>query len=70
VLLLACPLLHVFVHRGHGGQGDHSGHTSRTLDDPLGDQRATAESAAPTSRTGGDSRWSATRQPTGCGRSW
>lgn len=22
--LLACPLLHVFMHGGHGGHGDHS----------------------------------------------
>jgi len=29
LLLLACPLLHVFMHgghRGHGGHGRHSGH--------------------------------------------
>ena len=27
LLLLACPLMHVFMHRGHGGHGDHgSGH--------------------------------------------
>jgi hypothetical protein len=26
LLLLACPLLHVFMHRGHGG---HGGHDSR-----------------------------------------
>ena len=23
LLLLACPLLHVIMHRGHGGHGDH-----------------------------------------------
>lgn len=23
LLLLACPLMHVFMHRGHGGHGDH-----------------------------------------------
>lgn len=23
ILLLACPLLHVFVHGGHGGSGGH-----------------------------------------------
>ncbi len=22
LLLLACPLMHVFMHRGHGGHGD------------------------------------------------
>jgi hypothetical protein len=28
LLLLACPLLHVFMHRGHGGHGggSHAGH--------------------------------------------
>ena len=25
VLLLACPLMHVFMHRGHGGHGPRSG---------------------------------------------
>ena len=23
LLLLACPLLHLFMHRGHGGHGGH-----------------------------------------------
>ena len=23
LLLLACPLMHVFMHRGHGGHADH-----------------------------------------------
>ena len=23
LLLLACPLLHFFMHRGHGGKGEH-----------------------------------------------
>lgn len=23
LLVLACPLLHVFMHGGHGGRGDH-----------------------------------------------
>ena len=26
LLLLACPLLHVFMHGGHGGHGGHRGH--------------------------------------------
>lgn len=25
LLILACPLLHVFMHRGHGGHGGHGG---------------------------------------------
>jgi hypothetical protein len=28
LLLLACPLLHIFMHGGHGGHGDSSEHTS------------------------------------------
>lgn len=27
-LLLACPLMHLFMHHGHGGHGEH--HTSET----------------------------------------
>ena len=23
LLLLACPLIHIFMHRGHGGKGGH-----------------------------------------------
>jgi hypothetical protein len=23
LLLLACPLMHLFMHRGHGGKGEH-----------------------------------------------
>jgi hypothetical protein len=32
LLLLACPLLHVFMHRGngHGGHGGHGGHHDET----------------------------------------
>ena len=25
LLLLACPLMHVFMHHGHGGHGNHPG---------------------------------------------
>lgn len=24
--LLACPLMHIFMHGGHGGHGSHAGH--------------------------------------------
>ena len=31
LLLLACPLMHVFMHNGHGGHGRHGGsHADRT----------------------------------------
>lgn len=26
LFLLACPLMHVFMHGGHGGHGGHAGH--------------------------------------------
>ena len=26
LLILACPLMHLFMHHGHGGHGSHSGH--------------------------------------------
>lgn len=26
LLILACPLMHLFMHHGHGGHGRHSGH--------------------------------------------
>lgn len=32
LLILACPLMHLLMHRGHGGHGkgrDNEGHTSR-----------------------------------------
>ena len=33
VLILACPLMHVFMHRGHGGHGGH-GHAGHDSDAP------------------------------------
>jgi cadmium resistance protein CadD (predicted permease) len=30
LLLLACPLMHVFMHRGHGGHGNHPSTDSAT----------------------------------------
>ncbi len=26
LILLACPLMHLFMHGGHGGHGGHTGH--------------------------------------------
>jgi hypothetical protein len=26
LLILACPLMHLFMHHGHGGHSGHSGH--------------------------------------------
>lgn len=30
LLLLACPLMHIFMHHGHGGHGGHGGHSKNT----------------------------------------
>jgi len=42
LLLLACPLMHMFMHRGHHGRGSdggqHASHESRR-DEPRGDGR-------------------------------
>jgi len=32
LLLLACPLMHIFMHRGHGGHGGHGDHGSKESD--------------------------------------
>ena len=32
LILLACPLMHLFMHGGHGSHGDHREHTSRPSD--------------------------------------
>lgn len=37
LLLLACPLLHLFMHGGHGAHGDHAGHDHGRPTAPKGD---------------------------------
>ena len=32
LLVLACPLMHLFMHGGHGGEGGHGGHGSHRDD--------------------------------------
>jgi len=32
LVLLLCPLMHIFLHRGHGGQDNHKHQTSKTID--------------------------------------
>lgn len=36
LLLLACPLMHIFMHGGHGGHGSHDG-SAQAVRDPKGD---------------------------------
>lgn len=37
LLLLACPLMHLFMHHGHGGHGNHN--NLRDGDPPSGGER-------------------------------
>jgi hypothetical protein len=40
LLLLACPLLHLFMHGGHGGHGsEHAGHAADAEQPSKGGQR-------------------------------
>ena len=45
LVLLACPLLHMFMHGGHGGHGRHSGHG----DDDRANHEREAAGASPRS---------------------
>ncbi|OGB28585.1 MAG: hypothetical protein A3F78_15780 [Burkholderiales bacterium RIFCSPLOWO2_12_FULL_61_40] len=47
LLLLACPLMHVFMHHGHGGHGHHPGHS------PGGDGAAAEPQKPKPSQPGG-----------------
>lgn len=42
-LILACPLMMLFMHGGHGGEGDHTGHGDQRVDasseDTVGTER-------------------------------
>jgi hypothetical protein len=33
VLILLCPLMHIFMHGGHGGGDEHAGHQAPTEED-------------------------------------
>lgn len=50
LLLLACPLMHAFMHRGHGGHSGHGGHGGSHAAPP---QRSSTPEAPKTSKTGG-----------------
>ncbi|MFQ6004472.1 MAG: DUF2933 domain-containing protein [Woeseia sp.] len=30
LILLLCPVMHIFMHRGHGGHADHGGHSDHS----------------------------------------
>ena len=48
LLLLSCPLMHVFMHHGHAGHGGHQGHQHRHG----GDSASTPATKPPTPQTG------------------
>ncbi len=48
VLLLACPLMHIFM---HGGHGEHGGHAGGHGDHASGKPAATSSEPAPAPRT-------------------
>lgn len=39
LILLACPLLHVFMHGGHGGHGDNSSTGTHDQGNQAGDKK-------------------------------
>lgn len=43
LLLLACPLMHVFMHRGHGSHGHHHGENEQTSGPGKSDQPNSGE---------------------------
>lgn len=47
LILLACPLLHVFGHGGHGGHGSHGGHGGHGGHGDGGADRASSNGAPP-----------------------
>ena len=48
LLLLSCPLMHVFMHHGHGGHGGEQGHQHHHGGDPV----STAPATSSTPKTG------------------
>ncbi len=48
LLLLSCPLMHVFMHHGHGGHGDHHDNHHHHG----GDSASAASATLPTPKTG------------------
>ena len=52
LLLLACPLMHVFMHRGHGGHGGQAGASAHRD----GSDAAAAPPTAPRAPTSGEPR--------------
>ena len=43
LFILACPLMHIFMHGGHGGHGHHGGHNHSAEQDGAPPSGATGE---------------------------
>ena len=52
LLLLACPLMHVFMHGGHGGHGSHGGQSGEHGDHADDKHVAISPEPRPASKTG------------------
>ena len=52
LLLLACPLMHMFMHGGHGGHSGHSGHGGGHGDHASGKQAGASAEPGPASKAG------------------
>ncbi len=39
LILAACPLMHIFMHRGHGGHGGHGQHSMSDREPPNSDTK-------------------------------
>ncbi len=58
LLILACPLMHFFMHGGHGGHGGHGNHRNRDDEDHGGNHaRRSASSAAKPSDKASKGEW-------------
>ena len=51
LLLLACPLMHLFMHGGHGGHDGHAHESGKRTDDPHQHQLNPPNNAAKKERT-------------------
>ena len=53
LLFLACPLLHLFMHRGHGGHGGHGGQGGHRHGAPGNAPRIPGADSGPSAGKGG-----------------
>ena len=54
LLLLACPLMHVFMHHGHGGHGGDGGHEHHQHQHSMDGMQSSTNADKPAKTTSGD----------------